>query len=91
MQISSSQEGKGSSQYFGFEITESLLQNDNFEDRAYQFKVLPFGLALAPRTFTKCINAALSPLKQSVMHILNYLDNWLIIAQSQNVLESHKH
>lgn len=60
------------------------------EDTAYQFKVLPFGLALSPRTFTNCVNAVLSPLRQSGMHILKYLDDWLIIAQSQNVLESHR-
>ncbi len=28
----------------------------------YQFRVLPFGLALAPRTFTKCVRVALEPL-----------------------------
>ncbi|KAL0146452.1 hypothetical protein M9458_058244, partial [Cirrhinus mrigala] len=61
-----------------------------FEGRAYQFKVLPFGLALAPRTFTKCINAALSPLRQSGIRILNYLDDWLVIAQSRDTLENHK-
>ncbi|KAL0177571.1 hypothetical protein M9458_026465, partial [Cirrhinus mrigala] len=61
-----------------------------FEDRAYQFKVLPFGLALAPRTFTRCINAALSPLRQSGIRILNYLDDWLVIAQSRDTLENHK-
>lgn len=58
------------------------------EDTAYQFKVCPFGLALAPRTFTKCVNAVLSPLRQSVMHILKYLDDWLIIARSQDGLRS---
>ncbi|KAL0166426.1 hypothetical protein M9458_038270, partial [Cirrhinus mrigala] len=61
-----------------------------FEGRAYQFKVLLFGLALAPRTFTKCINAALSPLRQSGIRILNYLDDWLVIAQSRDTLENHK-
>lgn len=34
-----------------------------FEGTAYQFKVFPFGLALALGGFTKCVNAALSPLK----------------------------
>ncbi|MGL4479881.1 MAG: reverse transcriptase domain-containing protein [Aeromonas veronii] len=33
-----------------------------FEGVAYQYTVLPFGLSLAPRTFTKCMDAALSPL-----------------------------
>ncbi|KAL0199767.1 hypothetical protein M9458_002954, partial [Cirrhinus mrigala] len=45
-----------------------------FEDRAYRFKVLPFGLALAPQTFTK----------QSGIRILNYLD------QLRDALKKHK-
>ncbi|XP_073668191.1 uncharacterized protein [Paramisgurnus dabryanus] len=61
-----------------------------FKDAAYQFTVLPFGLALAPRTFTKCIDAALSPLRASGIRILNYLDDWLILAQSREVLISHR-
>ncbi len=32
-----------------------------FGGKANQYKVLPFGLALAPRTFTKCMDAALAP------------------------------
>ncbi|XDV35164.1 hypothetical protein PO909_005166 [Leuciscus waleckii] len=35
-----------------------------FDGRAYQYTVLPFGLSLAPRTFTKCMDAALSPLRR---------------------------
>ncbi len=61
-----------------------------FKGIAYQFSVLPFGLCLAPRTFTKCMEAALSPLKQSGMHILNYLDDWLVLAQSESALLSDK-
>ncbi len=61
-----------------------------FKGVAYQYKVLPFGLSLAPRTFTRCMDAALSPLRQMGIHILNYLDDWLILAQSQAVLTSHK-
>ncbi len=60
-----------------------------FEGTAYQYSVLPFGLALAPRTFSKCMDAALSPLRASGMRILNYLDDWLILAQSQETLLSH--
>ncbi len=47
-----------------------------FEGVAYQYTILPFGLSLAPRTFTKCVDAALSPLRQMGIRILNYLDNW---------------
>lgn len=60
-----------------------------FEGAAYQYSVLPFGLALAPRTFTKCMDAALSPLRASGMRIMNYLDDWLILAQSRDLLISH--
>ncbi len=57
-----------------------------FEGVAYQYKVLPFGLSLAPRTFTRCMDAALSSLRQMWIHIHNYLDDRLILAQSQAVL-----
>ncbi len=56
---------------------------------AYQYKVLLFGLSLAPCTFTRCMDVALSPLRQMGIRIL-YLDNWLILTQSQAVLTSHK-
>ncbi len=61
-----------------------------FEGVAYQYTVLPFGLPLAPRTFTKCMDAALSPLRQMGIRILNYLDDWLILAQSEVELLSHR-
>ncbi len=34
-----------------------------FGGKAYQYRVLLFDLALSPRTFTKCIDAALVPLR----------------------------
>ncbi len=37
-----------------------------------------------------CMDTALSPLRQMGIRILNYLDDWLILAQSQAVLTSHK-
>ncbi len=61
-----------------------------FEGVAYQYTVLLFGLSLAPRTFTRCMDAALSPLRQMGNRILNYLDDWLILAQSEAILTSHK-
>ncbi|KAI2651906.1 ORF V: Enzymatic polyprotein [Labeo rohita] len=57
-----------------------------FEGRAYQYKVLPFGLSLSPRVFTKVAEAALSPLWQTGIRILNYLDDWLLIAHSRDLL-----
>ncbi|KAL0165920.1 hypothetical protein M9458_037764, partial [Cirrhinus mrigala] len=61
-----------------------------FEGVAYQYTVLPLKLFLAPRTFTKCMDAALSSLREKGIRILNYLDDWLILAQSENELLSHR-
>ncbi len=55
-----------------------------FEGWAYQYKVLPFGLSLSPRVITKVAEAVLVPLREVGIHILNYLDDWLILALSEN-------
>ncbi len=61
-----------------------------FEGRAYQYKVLPFGLSLSPRVFTKVVEAALVPLREAGIRVLNYLDDWLILAQSRALLCEHR-
>ncbi|XDV25826.1 hypothetical protein PO909_029676 [Leuciscus waleckii] len=61
-----------------------------FEGQAYQYTVLPFGLSLAPRTFKMCMDAALAPLRLQGMRVLNYLDDWLILAQSHSMLIEHR-
>src|SRR4029434_5574784 len=48
---------------------------------AYQFHALPFGLALALWVFTKCVEAAIAPLRQRGLRLFNYLDDWLICAR----------
>ncbi len=74
--------------YFHIQITlhHKRFLRFAFEGTAYQYSVLPFGLALAPRTFSKCLNAALSPLRASGMRILNYLHDWLILAPFRDTL-----
>ncbi|XP_062372037.1 uncharacterized protein LOC134059609 [Sardina pilchardus] len=57
-----------------------------FQGRHFQFRVLPFGLSLSPRVFTRCVTAALSHLQSRGMKILPYLDDWLICAPSQSQL-----
>ncbi|KAL0149336.1 hypothetical protein M9458_055374 [Cirrhinus mrigala] len=56
-----------------------------FRGEAYQYRVLPFTLALSPRTFTKCVDAALAPLRLQGIHILNYIVDWLTVAQSEQM------
>ncbi len=52
--------------------------------------VLPFGLSLSPRVFTKVVEGALTPLREVGVSILNYLDDWLILAQSREQLSDHR-
>ncbi|XP_057183479.1 uncharacterized protein LOC130550118 isoform X1 [Triplophysa rosa] len=61
-----------------------------FEGRAYQYRVLPFGLSLSPRVFTKVVEAALLPLREEGVRVLNYLDDWLILAHLQDLLCTHR-
>ncbi len=53
-----------------------------FGGKAYQYRVLPFGLALSPRTFTKVVDAVLAPLRLQGIRILNYIDD---LADSSSV------
>ncbi len=61
-----------------------------FEGRAWQYRVLPFGLSLSPRVFMKVVEGALTPLREVGLRILNYLDDWLILAQSREQLGDHR-
>ncbi len=61
-----------------------------FEGRAYQYKVLPLGQSLSPRVFTKVAEAALVPMREQGVRILNYLEDWLILAQSRDQLCEHR-
>ncbi len=52
--------------------------------------VLLFGLALAPAHFLEVHGrSSFHPLRASGMRVLNYLDDWLILAQSRDTPASH--
>lgn len=55
----------------------------------FQYTRLPFGYSLAPRTFSKCVQAVPRPLRASGIMVLTYLDDWLTPARSP--LETVRH
>ncbi|XP_067305338.1 uncharacterized protein [Pseudorasbora parva] len=61
-----------------------------FGGEAYQYRVLPLGLALSPRTFTKCVDVALAPLQLQGVHVLNYISDWLVLAKSKQLPVQHR-
>ncbi len=61
-----------------------------FEGWSWQYRVLPFGVSLSPRVFTKVVEGTLTPLRELSVRILNYLDDWLILAQSREQLGDHR-
>ncbi len=63
-------------EYFHVSILQRhrLFLHFAFKGQAYQYKVLPFRLFLSTRV-TKVAAAALAPLREVSIHILNYLDD----------------
>ena len=58
-----------------------------FEGRVYEYTVLPFGMALSPRVFVKCTQAAIAPLRQQGIRLATYIDDWLISADTSQKVE----
>ncbi len=62
-----------------------------FEGRAWQYRVLPFGLSLSPRVFTKVVEGALTPLWEVGVRILNYIyvDHTRSVRSSEQLFVCH--
>ena len=60
-----------------------------WNDRCYQFRSVPFGLATAPRTFTKLMKPMVIQMRNRDVRLIVYLDDILILAQSTQLLRAH--
>ena len=60
-----------------------------FLDKTYVYKVLPFGLKDSPWVFSRIVATVIAHLRLQGIQIFCYLDDWLLIAESQSLLQSH--
>ena len=74
--------------YFHIPIHKSRHRLLRFAHRGlvYQFRALPFGLSPAPWIFTQVMNRFREFLVQQGIRIVMYLDDWLILDQSRQVV-----
>ncbi len=60
-----------------------------WEDRVFQFRALPFGLALSPWVFTKVVRDVCAQVHRLGIRMRAYLDDWAIQAQSEVLARRH--
>ena len=58
-------------------------------DKTYVYKVLPFGLKDSPWVFSWTVATVIAHLRLQGIRIFYNLDDWLIVAESQSLLQSH--
>ena len=61
-----------------------------FENKVYQFQVLPFGLNTAPQVFTSLGHKVTGYLHRQGISVIPYLDDWLIHHPDRQVLIRHQ-
>ena len=61
-----------------------------FENRVYQFQVLPFGLNTAPQVFTRLGHTVSAYLHRQGFSVIPYLDDWLVHHPDHQVLLRHQ-
>ena len=77
--------------YLTVPIRQDCLKYLRFlwEGSAFQFQVLPFGLASAPLVFTKLLQPVIGFLRQQGVRLLIFLDDILLFAHCQELLIQH--
>ncbi len=59
-----------------------------WEEQHYEFQCLPFGLASAPRVFTKLLKPVMATLRRQGIRCIIYIDDLLLLSQSRVELDS---
>lgn len=49
-----------------------------YQDEVFQFRVLPFGLSVSPRVFTRLVDAIMAHVWSLGFQVHHYLDDWLL-------------
>ena len=57
-----------------------------FQEKIFQYNVLPFGLSTAPRVFTKVLAPVVGMLHKKGVRLFPYLDHCLIVARTRTQL-----
>ena len=60
-----------------------------FQGICYEYRMMPFGLSLSPRVSVRCTEAAIAPLRRQGIRLATYLDDWLLLAQSEQEARAH--
>ena len=55
----------------------------------YRFKSLPFGLATAPRVFTKILRPLAAKVRSMEIRVFFYLEDFLVLAENTDLLRIH--
>uniref|UniRef100_A0A914PIU4 Reverse transcriptase domain-containing protein n=1 Tax=Panagrolaimus davidi TaxID=227884 RepID=A0A914PIU4_9BILA len=76
--------------YFGVPIKSKYRKYLCFQvnGQMYAFRALPFGLATAPRVYTKVIRPIAAFLRKYGINLIVYLDDWLFLADTAEKLEN---
>ena len=77
--------------YFAIPIhqTHQKYLHFQFQEKAFRFTCLPFGLSSAPWVFTKTLKPALAILRQRGVRMIAYIDDILLIAGSKDQALDH--
>ena len=70
-------------------VSARNLLGFQFGGKTYRYKALPFGLRPAPRVFTRVIGTLMSYLRGRGLRIFSYLDDWILVANSEDRLKDH--